>query len=84
MGFFSKILGKKKEEDLSGGPLEAAASEKPSQDVSPDERGAEGFARGEEEPSHLSASEDEATDEPVYVSVSEAGQTNDAAGPAHG
>ena len=63
--------------------MEAAASEKPSQDVSPDERGAEGFARGEEEPSHLSASEDEAADEPVYVSVLEAGQTNDAAGPAH-
>ena len=89
MGFFSRILGKKKEEELAGEPLEAAAlerpaSEDPSRGVSPAGGEPEGFAHGEEEPSPLSAPGNEAAeaDAPVPASALDKEQTDDAAGAA--
>ena len=89
MGFFSRILGKKKEEELAGEPLEAAALEGPasedhSRGVSPAGGEPEGFAHGEEEPSPLSAPGNEAAeaDAPVPASALDKEQTDDAAGAA--
>ena len=89
MGFFSRILGKKKEEELAGEPLEAAAlegpaSEDPSRDVSPDGVEPEGFAHGKEEPSPFSASGNEAAgaDAPVPASALDKEPAGDAAGAA--